>query len=120
MANITKWRIFESQKRLKVIQCKYSYLKILHLGINVLAVHLVELPFCEPGNVWSSKVFWLNHIDYVSLNSNPWDGNAPSLGNSWEPRKSKMAAVILKKLQNVFIFTLHHTRNITYVCTRML
>ena len=35
------------------------------------------------------------HIDYVSLNSNPWDGNAPSLGNSWEPRKSKMAAVIL-------------------------
>ena len=56
---------------------------------------IVELPFCEPGNVWSSKVFLLNHIDYVSLNSNPWDGNAPSLGNSWEPRKSKMAAVIL-------------------------
>ena len=56
---------------------------------------LVELPFCEPGNVWSSKVFLQNHIDYVSLNSNPWDGNAPSLGNSWEPRKSKMAAVIL-------------------------
>ena len=49
----------------------------------------------KPGNVWSSKVFFLNHIDYVSLNSNPWDGNAPSLGNSWEPRKSKMAAVIL-------------------------
>ena len=49
----------------------------------------------EPGNVWSSKVFLLNHIDYVSLNSNPWDGNAPSLGNSWEPRTSKMAAVIL-------------------------
>ena len=57
--------------------------------------HIVELPFYEPGNVWSSKVFWLNHIDYVSLNSNPWDGNAPSLGNSWEPRKSKMAVVIL-------------------------
>ena len=56
---------------------------------------IVELPFWEPGNVWSSKVFLLNHIDYVSLNSNPWDGNAPSLGNSWEPRKSKMAAVIL-------------------------
>ena len=56
---------------------------------------LVELPFCEPGIVWSSKVFLLIHIDYVSLNSNPWDGNAPSLGNSWEPRKSKMAAVIL-------------------------
>ena len=49
----------------------------------------------EPGNVWSSKGFLLNHIDYVSLNSNPWDGNAPSLGNSWEPRKSKMAALIL-------------------------
>ena len=58
-------------------------------------VILVELPFCEPGNVWSSKVFLLNHIDYVSLNSNPWDGNAPSLGNSWERRKSKMAAVSL-------------------------
>ena len=49
----------------------------------------------EPGNIWSSKVFLQNHIDYVSLNSSPWDGNAPSLGNSWEPRKSKMAAVIL-------------------------
>ena len=56
--------------------------------------HLVELLFREPGNIWSCKVFLLNHIDYVSLNSNPWDGNAPSLGNSWEPRKSKMAAVI--------------------------
>ena len=64
--------------------------------INILPYSvLVELPFCEPGNVWSSKVFLLNHIDYVSLNSNPWDGNAPSLGNSWDPRKSKMAAVIL-------------------------
>ena len=61
----------------------------------VTYVLLVELPFCEPGNVWSSKVFLLNHIDYASLNSNPWDGNAPSLGNSWEPRKSKMAAVSL-------------------------
>ena len=38
--------------------------------LNRLAeIHIVELPFCEPGNVWSSKVFWLNHIDYVSLNS---------------------------------------------------
>ena len=41
------------------------------------------------------RFFLLIHIDYVSLNSNPWDGNAPSLGNSWEPRQSKMAAVIL-------------------------
>ena len=39
--------------------------------------------------------FLLNHVDYVSLNSNPWDGNAPSFGNSWEPGKSKIAAVIL-------------------------
>ena len=41
------------------------------------------------------RFFLLNHIDYVSLNSNPWDGNASSLGNSWEPQKSKMAVVIL-------------------------
>ena len=39
--------------------------------------------------------FFANHIDYVSLNSNPWDGNAPSLDNSWEPDKYTMAAVIL-------------------------
>ena len=56
---------------------------------------IVELPFWESGNVWSSKAFLLNHIDYVSLNPNPWDCNAPSLRNSWEPQKSKMAAVIL-------------------------
>ena len=55
---------------------------------------LVELPFCEPENVWSSKVF-AESYRYVSLNSYPWDGNALSLGNSWEPRKSKMAAVSL-------------------------
>jgi len=47
----------------------------------------------EPGNVWSSKVFLLNHLDYVSLNSNPWDGNAPSLGNSWEPPRGKTICV---------------------------
>ena len=41
------------------------------------------------------RFFLLNHIDYVPLNSNPLDGNALSLGNSWEPRKSKMAAVIV-------------------------
>ena len=35
------------------------------------------------------------------MNSNPWDGNAPSLGNSWEPRKSKMAAVILVNYKNI-------------------
>ena len=75
--------------------------KKLNLNLNFFCLSLtdthllVELPFCEPGNVWSSKVFLLNHIDYVSLNSNLWDGNAPSLGNSWEPQKSKMAAVIL-------------------------
>jgi len=31
----------------------------------------------------------------VALTSNLWDGNVPSLGNSWEPGKSKTAAVIL-------------------------
>ena len=47
--------------------------------------------YCSVGNleiVGRLRFFLLNHIDYVSLNSNPWDGNAPSLGNSWEPRKS--------------------------------
>ena len=54
--------------------------------------------YCTVGNlemVGHLRFFLLNDLDYVSLNSNPWDGNAPSLGNSWEPRQSKMAAVIL-------------------------
>ena len=54
------------------------------------------------------------HIDYVSLNSNPWDGNAPSLGNSWEPRKSKMAAVILVNYKTCS--SLHYMMLGTYIC----
>ena len=70
------------------------------------------MPFCKPGNGWSSKVFLLNHIglEYVSLNSNPWDGNAPSLGNSWEPRKSKMAVVILVNYKMCFCMYSHALR----------
>ena len=79
-----------------------------------ISIHLVELPFCEPGNVWSSKVFLLNHIEYVSLNSNPWDGNAPSFGNSWEPRKSKMAAVSLVNYK--ICSSLHYIMPGTYFC----
>ena len=56
----------------------------------------------------------LNHIDYVSLNSNPWDGNAPSLGNSWEPRKTKMAAVILVNYKTCS--SLHYIMLGTYFC----
>ena len=33
------------------------------------------------------------------------DGNAPSLGKSWEPRKSKMAAVILVNYKMCSSFT---------------
>ena len=41
----------------------------IHYNFKIKYIaHIVELPFCEPGNDWSSKVFLLNHIDYVSLN----------------------------------------------------
>ena len=63
------------------------------------------------------RFFLLNRIEYVSLNSNPWDGSAPSLGNSWESGKSMMAAVILV---NYKIFTLHLARNIICLCTFVL
>ena len=71
-----------------------------HVHVQTTVYIILELPFCKPGNGWSSKFFLLNHMDYVSLNWNPWDDNAPSLGNSWEPRKSKMAAVIVVNLSS--------------------
>ena len=43
------------------------------------------------------------------------DGNALSLGNSWEPGKSKMAAIDPGKLQNVLIFTRQHAVNIILI-----
>ena len=70
------------------------------------------------GNFGSHCGFLLNHIDDVSLNSNPWEGNAPPLDNSWEPGKSKMAAVILVNY-TVFIFTLQHAKNIILVIWHM-
>ena len=51
-------------------------------------------------------------IDDVSLNSNPWEGNAPSLGNSWEPGKFKMAAVIMVNYK--MCSSLHYIRLGTY------
>ena len=64
------------------------------------------------------RFFLLKHIDYVSLNSNPWDGNMPSFGNSWEPRKSKMAAEILVNYK--MCSSLHYIMLRTYFCTRSL
>ena len=57
----------------------------------------------------------MNHIDYMSLNSNPWDGNGPSLDNSWEPDTFKMVALILVNYKNVFIFTLRHAIDISLI-----
>ena len=50
---------------ISTVTSHFTYKLELHFRL------VVELPFCEPGNVWSSKVFLLIHIDYVSLNSNP-------------------------------------------------
>ena len=80
-----KMCIFKKLKANRVNLWHTCYLGVLR-GAELESAVLVELPFWEPGNVWSCKVFLLNHIDYVSLNSNPWDGNAPSLGNPrWLP-----------------------------------
>ena len=80
---------------------------------------IVELPFCEPGNVWSSKVFAESYrLCVPELESVGWQ--CAILGQLVGTTKIQDGCRDPDKVQNVFIFTLHHARNITFVCTRML
>ena len=94
---------------------KGLWLRILNYPLAII----VELPFCEPGNVWSSKVFLLNHrLCVPELKSVGWQ--CAILGQLVGTTKIQDGCRDPSKLQNVFICTLHHAKNIIFVCTRML
>ena len=74
----------------------------------------------EPGNVWSSKVFFAEsyRLCVPELKSVGWQ--CAILGQLVGTTKIQDGCRDPDRLQNVFIFKLHHARNIIFVCTRML
>jgi len=74
----------------------------------------------EPGNVWSSKVFFAEsyRLCIPELKSVRWQ--CAILGQLVGTTKIQDGCCDTDILQNVFIFTLHHVRNIIVLCTRIL
>ena len=74
----------------------------------------------EPGDDWSSKICFAEsyRLCVPELKSVGWQ--CAILGQLVGTTKIQDGCRDHGKLQNVFIVTLHHARNIMFVCTRML